>query len=537
MRARRVIGLLALVALVPACGGGGNGGSVAPPPPQPPPFTSVSQVKVSGASTFASGCDQVQPSGTLYPNTAVEPSLAVNPVNPNNLIAAWQQNRWSNGGAQGLLLASSVDGGMSWSLTEAAFSRCTGGNSGNAGDYARATDPWLSASPNGVLYALSLSFNGATLMPGSSSAMLVAQSLDGGVTWTLPIALIQDGNTVFNDKGSITADPGGASFVYAVWDRLLSDTTAPTYFARTTNGGSSWQPARSIYDPGPTAQTLGNQIVVRPGGVLLDVFTQIDTGGGAATASVRVITSPDQGTTWSAPVTVSDLEARGTSDPQTGAAVRDGSDLVSVSVGPAPAGIIYLVWQDSRFSGGKRDGIAMTQSADGGHTWTIPVQINGDAAVQAFTPTINVRSDGAIAVTYFDLRSDTVPGFFLADCWMVTSHDGGKTFHESHLSGPFDLNRAPLSDIDSGATSSPGPFLGDYQSLVSAPGVFLPFYVQTDPGTQTRSDAFISFPPSAAAVVAIHAQPARAGSELTLEARRHIMERTRLTQRQRLIGR
>jgi len=220
MRARRGLAIVALVTLVAACGGSSSGG-VTPIPPTPP-FSSVKQIRVSQPSTFVPGCDGVPASGTLYANTAVEPSMAANPFNPMNLIAAWQQNRWSNGGSQGLMLASSVDGGMSWTLTNAPFSRCTGGNAGNFGDYARATDPWITISPNGFAYALSLSFTGASLAAGSSSAMLVARSADFGVTWQLPHALIQDGPLqsgaqFFNDKGSITADPINFSYVYAVW--------------------------------------------------------------------------------------------------------------------------------------------------------------------------------------------------------------------------------------------------------------------------------------------------------------------------------
>lgn len=498
-----------------------------PAPPVPPAFTSVPQVRVSQPSAFAPGCDGATPTGTLYVDTAAEPYLAVNPTNQLNLIAGWQQNRWSDGGAQGVSLASSVDGGMSWRLTSAAFSRCTGGNSGNAGNYARATDVWLTASPNGGMYALSLSFTGATLLPGSSSAMLVAQSLDGGATWTLPIALIQDGAQFSNDKGSITADPNNSSYVYAVWDRLPNQIAGPAYFAMTADAGASWQPARSIYDPGPTSQTIGHQIVVLPSDVVVDIFTQIDTAaGGVTTASLRAMQSADHGTTWSTPVMISDLEARGTTDPQSGHAVRDGSDLASVSVGPG--GVIEVVWQDARFSGGQRDGIALTHSSDAGASWSAPAQVNADHAVQAFTPTINVRPDGAIAVTYFDLRNDTFPGVFLSDCWIVVSRDGGATFQESHLSGPLDLNLAP---------DSQGLFLGDYQSLANARGAFLPFYVQTDAGTQVRSDASISFPPAALAAAAFRAHAAPPGMTLTAAARQHVMERLRLTQAQRLRGR
>src|SRR5262249_7436352 len=107
MDARRGVAVVSLLTLVAACGGRSSGGGVTPVP-HPPPFTSVQQIRVSQPSTFTAGCDGVAPSGTLYTNTAVEPSLASNPFNPMNLIAAWQQNRWSNGGAQGLMLASSV---------------------------------------------------------------------------------------------------------------------------------------------------------------------------------------------------------------------------------------------------------------------------------------------------------------------------------------------------------------------------------------------------------------------------------------------
>jgi hypothetical protein len=503
-----------------------------PAAPVPPLFTAVTQVRVSHPSTFAAGCDGMPASGTLYTDTAAEPYLAVNPTNPSNLIAAWQQNRWSDGGAQGLNLAASFDGGLTWTLSNAPFSRCTGGNSGNAGDYARATDVWLTVSPRNVVYALSLSFSGASLQPGSASGMLVAQSQDGGTNWGTPTALIQDGSQFFNDKGSITADPTDGNYVYAVWDRLTAQNAGPSYFAVTSNAGASWQAARNIYDPGARNQTIGNQIVVLPGDVLVDIFTELDTAmNGTPTASVRAVRSTDHGMTWSAAVTLSDLNAVGTSDPATGTAVRDGSDLVSVSVGPG--GIIYVVWQDARFSG-EHDGIAMTHSSDGGHTWSVPVQVEADHQVQAFTPTIRVSADGVIAVTYFDLRNNVPsPTALLTDCWMVTSSDGGLTFRETHLSGPFNLDLAP---------NSQGLFLGDYQSLADANGAFLPFYVQTDPGTQLRSDVFLSFPPAAAAQSAAgeagssaySALAAPEGMALTAAARQRVMARTRLVQAQRL---
>jgi hypothetical protein len=497
---------ITLVALLAACGGGGGGGGGAAPP-TPPAYSSVTLVQLSKASTFAPGCDGVAPNGTLYTDTTAEPSIVVNPTNPMNLVAAWQQNRWSDGGSQGLNLAASFDGGTTWTLTNAAFSRCTGGGSGNAGDYARASDVWLTASPNGVVYALSLSFTGGTLLVGSSSAMLVASSQDGGMTWSTPAALIQDGDQFFDDKGSMTADSTDSNYVYVVWDRLSGSSGGPSYFAVTADAGTTWAAARSIYDPGVANQTLGNQIVVLPGDVVLDVFTELDTGAsGQTTALARLVQSLDHGTNWSAPITIAQLQPVGTSDPQTGQPVRDGADIVSVSVGPG--GVVYVAWQDGRFSGGDHDGIALTHSTDGGTTWVTPVEVNGDAAAQAFTPTVHVEPSGRITVTYYDLRNDAFAPFgsLLTDAWMVSSSDGS-SFTETHLSGPFDMDLAP----DSG-----GLFVGDYEALSSAGGS-LPLYAQTDAAATVRSDTFLAFPPVTAAATAASATPAgpfRAGAGL-----------------------
>ena len=173
MRTERVIGGAALLSLVMSCGGSGGGNPT--PPPQPPPFTSVKQVRVSQPPTFGA-CNGVAQPGTLYDNAAVEPSLVINPANSANLVAAWQQSRWDNGGSQAVNLGVSFDGGMTWQVRTAAFSVCTGGNVNNAGNYLRASDPWVTASTTGnLIYALSLSFTGGAFAAASSNGQLVAR--------------------------------------------------------------------------------------------------------------------------------------------------------------------------------------------------------------------------------------------------------------------------------------------------------------------------------------------------------------------------
>ena len=46
---------------------------------------------------------QEQNGGVLYRNSEVEPSIDVSPMNPNNMVGIWRPDRWSNGGARGLV--------------------------------------------------------------------------------------------------------------------------------------------------------------------------------------------------------------------------------------------------------------------------------------------------------------------------------------------------------------------------------------------------------------------------------------------------
>jgi hypothetical protein len=469
------LGAVAGALLISACGGGSSDALPGPGPDVPP---ADPPIRVSGQSPFTPNCGGAQ-AGTLYFNAEVEPYVAVNPVSSANLIAVWQQDRWSNGGSQGHVTGVSFDGGLTWAMRTPPLSRCAGGNAANGGDYERATDPWVTFSPNGIAYQMSLSFSGGTFQPGSDNAMLVSRSADGGRTWANAATLIRDGGGFFNDKDSITADPNDARFVYAVWDRLAAGGGGPAYLARSVDGGSTWEAARPIYDPGVRSQTIGNQIVVLPNGTLVDLFTQIDEGANSTTSAfLSVMRSADNGATWSPPSRIAGLTALGARDPETGTEIRDGSIIGQIAADRD--GNLYVVWQDARFSGGQRDGIALSRSTDGGVTWSAPLRINGDPGVQAFTPAVTVRSDGMIGVSYYDLRSNTAdPVTLPADYWLARSRDA-ITWSESRAGGPFDLAIAPNAE---------GLFLGDYQALASAGALFIPLFVQTG-DSANRSDVF-----------------------------------------------
>jgi hypothetical protein len=214
--------------------------------------------------------------------------------------------------------------------------------------------------------------------------MLASRSADGGRSWSEPVAMQRDGDTHFNDKNTLTADRTDARYVYGVWDRLDRSEHGPTLLARSSDGGLSWEPARTIHAPTPsggTSQTIGNRIVVlgrRPPARRAGQRLQPDRHRRRRLhGHVRVMRSADKGLSWSAPVTVSELRAIGARDPDTGAAIRDGAILPAIAAGPG--GRLWLAWQDARFSGGLRDAIALSRSDDGGLTWSAPVAVNRDA--------------------------------------------------------------------------------------------------------------------------------------------------------------
>ena len=456
-----------------------------------------SQFRVSPASPFAANCE-APTAGTAYVNSEVEPHVAVNPANPSNWIAVWQQDRWSNGSARGTRSAVTFNGGGTWASNGGTFSVCGGGTAGNGGNYQRSTDPWVAFAPNGTAFQMALSTSGTSLTAGSSNAMLVARSTDGGLTWGAPTTLILDGGSFFNDKNTITADPTDARFVYAAWDRLAAGGGGPAIFARSTDNGLTWEAARAIYNPGINAQTIGNVVVVLPSGVLLYFFTQINFSGNTATGALfGVLRSLDKGATWSStPVMLATFAGIGARDPDTGTRIRDASSLLSVAV--APNGNVYAAWQDARFSNGARDAIALSRSLDGGQSWSNPVRVNAAPEVAAFVPTVHVLADNTLAVSYFDLRSNTAdPATLGADAWLARSRDGGVNFSETRLAGPFDLAIAPL-----GATAgTTGYFIGDYMGLASSGDRTVAAFVQTtNTDLSNRTDVFVK--PVAAATAA-----------------------------------
>src|SRR3954447_24092566 len=137
---------LALALAAPAAG------AAAPPP------VLVHDVQTGmyrlGTVALPDGGDPIQ--DYTQPDTQIEPSIAVNPANPRNVVAAYQEGRIASGGDATNGYATSFDGGETWTYGEMPGLTTF---PGQGGEFERASDAVVAFGPGNVVYANSLVFD------------------------------------------------------------------------------------------------------------------------------------------------------------------------------------------------------------------------------------------------------------------------------------------------------------------------------------------------------------------------------------------
>lgn len=282
-----------------------------------------------------------------------------------------------------------------------------------------------------------------------------------------------------------TASGSAAAPVYPTY------VTGPSYFSRTTDHGHTWEKPKIIFDPGSNFQTIANQIVAIPGGDILDFFTQQNDLSGADT--IGWVRSSDRGKTWSPGYQALTLVNVAAVTPNKQQAIRSADILFGLGL-DRTNNIIYVTWQDSRFTG--QSEAVLSFSADGGYSWYGPVRVNQTPRnpshplfQQALIPSVTAVADGTVVVTYYDFRNDKVGATTdFADYWAVfcnplTSADACQSNtdwkQEVRLTeAPFDLDNAPVAE---------GHFLGDYMGL-KATGQTAFAVFGTSPATNITKD-------------------------------------------------
>jgi hypothetical protein len=461
----------------------------APPPASAAPLV----VSTTGALVPISNPDPLAtcpPTGFVSPNAATEPYVVVNPTNSKNIVTAWIAH-----GHAGNAVSTSFDGGNTWQIVVIpGITECTGGI------YPQAANNWLSFAPNGDLYSIGGAFGKLTPL------MLVNKSTDGGLTWSNPIQLNTTGNSAHSDdKPSITADPSNPNYVYATWARLNPSfgpaNRMETMFARSTDGGMTWQPEQSIHKASSGDLCYGQQIVVLPDGTLIDAFTE-----GKFTknhkAMLTLLRSTDQGQTWSVPIAAAvqqplvdpNLTPANAlvTDPDTGQGIETHPMFPSVAV-DRTSGNLYAAWQDARFGNFQYNSIAFSMSADGGFTWSNPIQVNQtpDSVPpidrQAWNPAVAVAANGTVAVSYYDFRYNTAAPGASTDYWLAYTPapaTNPRIWSEVRLTdSSFNLEQAPTR-------FNGGFFLGDYEGLAAAGNDFVAVWGMPDGSAAAQESIF-----------------------------------------------
>jgi hypothetical protein len=352
--------------------------------------------------------------------------------------------------------------------------------SGDAGDPVLARD-----SVSGTIYFSTLQFSG--------SGIQVFRSFDDGVSFPLPTVQGAPGKTGFQDKEWITVDnfggPGQGNVYLVVRDFGPGD---GIYFFSSTDGlGATFGPAGgTLIASGAAGNVQGAFVVVDPSqDVYVFYFDQR-----ALPQTIKMRKSTDFGATFGPEVIVATLSTTAVNG-NLGLPWRSNA-FPQVVVNPVN-GNIYATYNDNP-AGVDLGDIFLTQSTDGGLTWSAPIRVNQDATTNAqWQPALGVTPDGnRLFFGWYDFDSGTnqinVFGRIAGISGAVVSF--GESFPINTVSFPPNFG----NDAVVNAT-----YMGDYDQAVADNSFF--YYTWADNRLGTPDVRFVKIP--AAVLLALDIKP------------------------------
>jgi hypothetical protein len=402
--------------------------------------------------------------------------LALNPKDPQNVVAGAKDYNPNATDCVWVGLATSHDGGRSW------LDQYIGGLKDERAQptsplfgYTCNTDPMFAFADDGTLYDVVEVYGsgpgsgtgdpfgvGQELLEGNgANTMFITVSEDGGDTFG-PLARVADGVTpaVLQDRTMIAANPKSGS-VHFIWSQRQDLTVlaspaagrvAQALVSTSRDHGATWGQPVLASAPEPMFDIPSFLTAADDGTVYAGWARSL--GFEDTKADIQVAVSLDDGRAFAAPVTVATAKFMFAPHlPNSEFYVPTNPQIAVDRSGGPREGWVYVVWDDDL--GGHLDPM-LSSSSDGGATWSAPVPVSGvPDAHDRFHPAIAVDAWGAVHVTYNDRRYD--PGNKLLDLTWAIAPDGAHFTSFRVTAGSF--------DGDLGFHQTGVPFIGDYNGL------------------------------------------------------------------------
>jgi hypothetical protein len=312
-------------------------------------------------------------------DAANEPSIAIDPTNPNRMAIGWRQFNTVTNNFRQAGFGYTTNGGQTWTfpgVIEPGIFR---------------SDPVLGSDVNGNFY-----YNSLTNSPDYQCK--VFKSSTGGSTWNSGV-FAQGG-----DKQWMTIDKTdgpGEGHIYAFWTSWFS-TCSPDFFTRSTNAGSSFENCTSI----PNDPSWGT-LAVGSNGELYVAGTDGFSNDFIVAKSLNA-QNAGQTVTWNnfTVVSLDGIIAYGI-PPNPGG--LGGQTIIAVDTSGGPYhGYVYLLCSVDRNSNSDPADIMFARSTNGGLTWSSPVRVNDDAGSSAYQwfGTMSVAPSGRIDAIWLDTRNN-----------------------------------------------------------------------------------------------------------------------------------
>ena len=430
-----------------------DGDLVRPPSPRRPASV-LEQTSVALDPRVGANIRLGDDPAALPPNmlAQAEPHIVRSQVNPDFIVATFQEGRFTNGGAVDCGYSVTRDGGLTWTralipgLTQAV-----------GGPYYRASDPVAGIDLNGNIY---LNTDAATDPKFDTSVIVVSRSTDGGATFGAPVVAYDPaGSAVFPDKNwmAINTFPGtGTTGRIVVTFTEFASNFSPIARVFSDDGGQTWSAPAFVHASNTSAQ--GSQPVFLPDGRLAIIYWNFGSSSSPG-ERLEVVVSTDGGVSFGAPRRIAN--ATEYNEPS----IRSGAFLPSATTDRA-TGALCVVYQ-ARLSNAPK--ILFTKSTNGGISWSTPIPIsNNPTSSGVFNPAIASSPDGqTLTVSFYDHRNN--PGSTtLVDLYLAQSFDGGATWQPNIrlTSVSTDASIAPLT--------SSGYMLGDYLGIAETTNANVP---------------------------------------------------------------